>query len=236
MLISCHECGHDVSTEARSCINCGAPPRKRKSNTRQLTPPENIKLVKPYNALYHVRCESCGNALKIDDACLSAGCVTCPFDGVQINLREEGRHIEMVPGVGVLYKRFGDLFSCEGRVGVGGYWLIILILLPLFYVGLLIHPFSFPLLSMIFLPPLWVKRLHDHGLIGGWLMLPFVAILILILITVNQSGETASILEFLLRGASMLVIVVVGALVAFCPGNKKINRYGPPPSQMVIRW
>ena len=236
MLISCHECGHNVSTEARACINCGAPPRQRKSNTRQFTPPENIKLVKPYDALYHVWCESCGNALQIDDACLGAGHITCPSDGVQINLRKKGRHIEMVPGIGVLYRRFGDLFSYEGRVGVGGYWTVALILLPLFCVALLIHPFAYSLVFMIFLHPLWVKRLHDQGLNGAWVMLPIVNKLLLIgTVPIVQSGGSDPILGILL-GASMLGSVVFGIMIAFCPGNKKINRYGPPPSQMVIRW
>ncbi len=236
MLISCHECGHNVSTEARACPSCGAPPREDKSNTQPSTPAENVKLVKPYDALYYVWCKSCGNAVQITDSCLGASNINCPYDGAQINLRKKGHHIEMAPGIGVLYRRFGDLFSYEGRVGVGGYWTVALILLPLFVVLRSIHPFLYALAFIIFLHPLWVKRLHDHGWNGAWVMFPIVtSLLIIVTMPIVQSGGSDPILGILL-GVSMLVTMVLGIIIAFCPGNKKINRYGPPPSQMVIRW
>jgi len=146
------------------------------------------------------------------------------------------------------------LFSFEGRIGRGTYWLAILALIVAVAV-LTLAPFLLNseavavlllvLSQFIWLLSLWpilavgAKRLHDRNKNGWWLLvywlLPFVLIcggLSIILFDDPRTGRsgdfaTGSVLLFASLVPALFGVIELGIL----PGTKGPNLYGADPAQ-----
>jgi uncharacterized membrane protein YhaH (DUF805 family) len=188
--------------------------------------------------IYNVGCKHCRQAVRIRARRLAREeyikCTHCR------NSFRATRHQAIVePGQKVRYRRLAEIFSCEGRIGVGEYWIGVLLfgipLLPLAVfekksdggIGMTMLIFS---LLMI---PLAVKRLHDLGMSGHlyW----FIVLGHALAGSLGSKREvTASDLAF--YAVFGLVVLGFRILISFVPGGKANNKYGLGASSVTKSW
>jgi uncharacterized membrane protein YhaH (DUF805 family) len=171
VLIKCHECGGKVSTEAKACVHCGAPPRV-------------IQM-----------CHECGDVIpEGEDACKGCGAPVCgglakaetpdvpttePRDCPQPTPVVESR---VSSDCNVTSKNIiNDFFSCTGRISRKTFAIrFAILILPALLLYLLVAWFAFetrflgPLTHtawLLLFIPIYSKRLHDLNQPGEWLWL-----------------------------------------------------------------
>ncbi|MDA8973882.1 DUF805 domain-containing protein [Akkermansiaceae bacterium] len=201
--------------------------------------PQKRKKVSFAKANYSLGCRQCGRKSQIKGKVLaSRSSVDCPFCNSSIGLNNKNLNLELDESEVVQYRRIRDVFSYDGRVGVGGYWLGSLILFPLFFVAAvvgLIIPFIYPVLICAIIHPLWIKRLKDHGLNPAWVIIPLASnALAAFAILLLFAGETYPVLGYAVA-VSFLFTVPFGVVVSLVPGKKSVNRFGPPVDQLDIK-
>ena len=204
--------------------------------------PQKRKKVSFAEANYLLGCRQCGRKSQIKGKVLaSRSSVDCPFCNSSIGLNNKNLNLELDESEVVQYRRIRDVFSYDGRVGVGGYWLGFLILFPLLFVARvvgLIIPFIYPVLVVSIMHPLWIKRLKDHGLNPAWVIIPLVssalsAFITLLMPSVIFEGKSYPVLGYAFA-VSLLISVPFGLIISLVPGKKKVNRFGPPVDQIDI--
>jgi|GEM_PF-3210564 len=153
----------------------------------------------------------------------------------------------------IVYRRFRDYFTYDGRLSVGEYWLDAISVYLLFgiasafvFAALIVITESqiFGVLSNVFMSamfhPMVVKRGHDLGFPGIVSSIPMGVgaisyFFIFVILFDNDQSEFPSVGSALL---SLLILAsfVFGLVIAFSPGQKKVNRYGPMPSKVKFKW
>lgn len=248
-------------------MTCGAPPRRtanfpelqkvdlpnadqptvRLKKTTSTEPIQNVRQQSAHevsfkSAKYEIVCPKCrqtsiirGNSLRKSRTfrCLQSNCrrktdVTKLF-------------IKLAEGQQIVYKRWENLLSYNGRISVGAYWLGLLFLSPvLLLVGWL--PIVGAGLHFILLHPVWVKRLHDLGMSGHWTwiiganyLLVSISFLTQLLADSPQLG-LGGMLLYLLTIISLLANIFLGIYISFFPGTNRMNRFGPPMSSVKQIW
>jgi uncharacterized membrane protein YhaH (DUF805 family) len=153
----------------------------------------------------------------------------------------------------VVYGRTRDFFSYHGRLPVGEFWISAAaaclfpgLLLAAVYSSTYPAPpsppfvnFSIALLA-VFLHPISVKRGHDLGLSWVFGSLPLISVALGNLSGLVPEDEwrgsvIASILTNLLYLISLVSLATTLAL-AFLPGRRRVNRYGPHPRMVRFDW
>lgn len=129
-LIKCHECGHDISTEATQCPNCGAPVKKLKDTQETISrEPISFPFICPgcgyKNILPRRLCHNCRQELKTQPSLQPKTTKFCSHCGAEIDFQAE---ICPKCGVRVLQPK-----SVKSRTTA--------ILLALFLGGLGVHKF-----------------------------------------------------------------------------------------------
>jgi uncharacterized membrane protein YhaH (DUF805 family)/DNA-directed RNA polymerase subunit RPC12/RpoP len=244
MIIQCHECGSQVSTEARACVNCGAPPKISAEFGTHETSHQGDHFVSFDKAQYEVDCPTCGSAFVVKGKPLASNSfIKCPNphtagQGQQIAAGSFKR-ARLIEGQ-IIYRRWNDFFSYSGRLSVADYWLSMLLVLPALVIILLIPMVGTSIIFCGLLAPLFVKRYHDHGMRGEWVIVQCVAavtstITVLLIPNVLASGHTYPVFGFI-HGIAMLAAIVTGVIISCVPGQSKINRYGPPKSDVKRVW
>ena len=121
-------------------------------------------------------------------------------------------------------------FDFKGRASRSEFWLFMLFILLVNLAEGLVAAILPPLLSgslalavsLLLLPPnlgVTVRRLHDRGMSGWWLLLPISALLC--------AGLTGGAL---LLGDLLSLSMCIAYLTILClPGQPGPNRFGPPP-------
>lgn len=146
-LISCSDCGKDISDAAPACIHCGRPN----------VPPPPRERVAAATATYTLSCTRCGTTLAHPNA-WDGGPVDCPKCGAEFDvmdrwvlneLKEKEKDREkrastspgvaavlslVIPGAGQMYR---------GRIGLGLLWMLFVVLGYLAFIvpGVLLHLF-----------------------------------------------------------------------------------------------
>lgn len=151
--------------------------------------------------------------------------------------------MDFVPAVKAALNKFATF---SGRASRSEYWWFYLFtylisvtgsvltgLLPLFglFFGLIILALVVPTLSVT------VRRLHDTGKSGWWILLTSVAptmLLIPVVFSAIAAGENALALTGILLTIPLLgLMVIVGYITLFVlmllPGGKEANKYGESP-------
>ena len=129
----------------------------------------------------------------------------------------------------------------NGRVGRAQFWWYILVVFVLaFGVGIVagvVHLyFLSQILSLALLLPnlgMMVRRLHDSGKPGIWVLILAIpaAIMIVLGLLVVVSGGLLFGLLFLIPVVYLAALVAAVVMIYFCvqPGDPAANTYGPPP-------
>ena len=255
MIIQCHECGRNVSTEATACMSCGAPPRIS-GRTNQQSPQTEITYTNFRQATYRTTCTAClnpylikGRSLRIKDH------IKCPNPECGKRTQTEKLKITHDPKEVVIYKIIGDYFSYDGRISVAQYWLSMIMAFSIIF-GFLLLIFEFGgslrilkmndlitciyFLAFILIHPLWIKRYHDLGLRSEWVLFHLLLFLFVLnpsrpssLDMMNSSeGKYLAVFLFII----LMTNLVLGAIIAFVPGQNKPNRYGPPINLNRTKW
>ncbi len=86
-------------------------------------------------------------------------------------------------------------------------------------------------LSMCFVLPAGLRRLHDIGLNGSWLYLPIATFVLNYIAAENLPPMLVSVLNYVLWGANALLLV----LMLVKKGDASINRYGRPEAGIKLR-
>jgi uncharacterized membrane protein YhaH (DUF805 family) len=245
MITTCHECGNKVSTEAHACMACGAPPRKTKNNS---TPHDDLRSHVTFgSANYTAQCPACGNPYLARGKTLQTkDSIKCPHPGCGIFTPTRKLPIEQSKEEIINYSIVGDFFSFSGRLSLENYWISFLISIPpligvfLILLSDLKSSALFFLISLIVLLPLWIKRYHDLGMNSKWAIIQG-AFFYYLFYSVFESFQDRSdismdassiIIKFLLA----IFFLITTVFLFLIPGEKKINRYGPPSSKIRIRW
>jgi uncharacterized membrane protein YhaH (DUF805 family) len=128
----------------------------------------------------------------------------------------------------------------NGRVGRAQFWWYILVVVVLSIGVSIVASVTVHLLSTLFslamlLPNLGmnVRRLHDVGKPGIWVLILAVPLLLMILLgllVVLSAGLLFGLL-FLTPLISLLALAAAAVMIYFCvqPGDAGSNAYGPPP-------
>lgn len=242
MIIQCHECGAQVSTEARACVHCGAPPKKGSEyGTAEISASDFVSFEA---ANYEVSCPTCGSAFLVKGKLLATKeFIKCPYPhvaGQTQKISSGAIRVSRVANGHVIYRRFSDFFSYAGRISVADYWLSALIALPIHaFISLIPGP-AYPIIFFGLLHSLWVKRYHDHGMRGEWVAIQgFAAVTSsvteLLMPNVLASGQSYPAFGAI-HGIATLAALVTGIAITFIPGKSKTNRYGPPKSEVKRVW
>ena len=208
-----------------------------------------VEFVSFDQATYQLTCQSCGNDFHVKGRALAnKSHVTCPYHDASDPGRKnpvKSAKACLDDGQMICYSRIKDLFSYSGRIGVGGYWLGALLLSPLLILFMMADKSSmaryaisgFPLMFFLILHPLWVKRLHDHGLSGHWLWFNGVFSIVSSVVpaVIISSGKINPVLGFV-TGISGIGALTIGVMISFVSGQKSTNRYGPNPSTILTEW
>jgi uncharacterized membrane protein YhaH (DUF805 family) len=241
MIIQCHECGTQVSTEARACVQCGAPPQLAHGPTQTIQQEEGF--VSFEAAKYAVACPTCGGSFLVTGKSLALKpFLKCPHTHVagQSQKIPIGKVKPRLAEDQVIYRRLNDYYSCAGRLSVADYWLSALLALPFLLIAKVVTGPLYPVLVFIILYPLWVKRLQDQGMHSEWVAIQGVAavassIAALLLPKVLAGGESHPIFA-IIYGLILLVSLGFGITISFVPGENRINRYGPPKFEVKRVW
>lgn len=241
MIIQCHECGTQVSTEARACVQCGAPPQLAHGLTQTIHEEEDF--VSFEAAKYEVACPTCGGSFLVTGKSLATKpFLKCPHThaaGQSQKIRIGNVKPRLAEGQ-VIYRRLKDYYSCAGRLSVADYWLSALLVIPFLLIAKVATGPLYPILFFIILYPLWVKRLQDHGMCSEWVAIQGVAavasfIAALLLPKFLADGESYP--TFAITNAFISVVAMgFGIVISFVPGKNRINRYGPPKSEVKRVW
>lgn len=242
MIIDCHECGFQVSTEARACMQCGAPPKFTDFAEQEAT--LNLRSVSFEEARYNVTCSDCGNCVVVRGKSLSTKphikCPFCKAAGRDAKITVQSLRKASLREGQVAYRRLTDFYSYFGRVSVADYWLSVLLAIPFLFLLRLIPSPASPLVFFAALHPLWIKRYHDLGLSGGWVSIQaFVALttsIAALLMPNVLSGQSTYPNFAVIWGLATLAGFVSGIFISFAPGKAKINRYGPPKAEVKRSW
>jgi uncharacterized membrane protein YhaH (DUF805 family) len=246
MLIKCHECGSKVSTEAAACMQCGAPPKFPPSN--ESTPhPSNQPLrqrtpVRFSSARYKFVCPACRQVFTASGKRIQESkIVKCPYHkGENLKFKVSDMLFLPMDEEQVIYRRIRDFFSYYGRISVSDYWLSILPAIPILFLLKYFEGYLGPLIAIptiVILHPLWIKRLHDLGMSGNWILIPVIHVTLSILLFFSNraSSSTEPITELIILSA-MSAAQLLTLAIAFWPGQKKLNRYGPPKANVLRVW
>jgi uncharacterized membrane protein YhaH (DUF805 family) len=138
-----------------------------------------------------------------------------------------------------------SLFTAQGRSSRGRFWLVIFVLwITLALAGFMIAAWGESILAAVFaivmLPVViggmvagvfnGVKRLHDLGRSGWWLLLVLVLYLPIALVAKGASKggpDDQAVGAFLQLIASVIYLAVLGGI----PGQRTPNRFGDPPGE-----
>lgn len=244
MIIQCHECGAQVSTEARACVQCGAPPKRGSKFGNQEVRPSEDHFVSFEKAQYDATCPTCGSAFLVKGKSLATkSFIKCPHPhvaGQNQNIAVGSiKKPRLVEGQ-VIYRRLRDYYSCAGRLSVADYWLSALLVMPFLLIAKVATGPLYPILFFIILYPLWVKRLQDLGMCSEWVAIQgvaaagsFIAALLLpkVLAGIESYPNFA-----IIYGIISLVALGFGITISSVPGKNRINRYGPPKSEVKRVW
>ena len=240
MIIECSECGGKVSTEAKACMQCGAPPKVPLAC-------HDCGEVVPEGA---TMCQVCGapvrvSAPRVDPVRVDPVRVDpvrvdpVRVDPVRVDspMPTQGRVQETVapaerresldigaPSSSV----FKDYFSCSGRISRKTFAIrFAILILPAILLGYLITlPIAFSnfagavfcLVWFLVYIPISSKRLHDMNMAGDWLWMPagligFMFFLQAILVPFILKGGDASALG--LVSSIIAIVVMVASLVVY---------------------
>lgn len=257
MLINCHECGAQVSTDARACMRCGAPPRLQPESKEASPNREKInskiseehaekkaKLVSFEKAVYNIVCPICEGPLLVKAKLLSRlHFLTCSHR--HVHPTDENFSVDAIKTISlsegkVCYRRLTDFFSYSGRLSASDYWWSCLICLPLLIINRMIPGPVFPILLFGLLHSILIKRYQDLGMRGEWVAIQGATAVILtitnlLLPNTLNAGETYPTIG-VLGLIGLIASLVSGIMLAFVPGDKKCNRYGPPKSEVKRIW
>ena len=148
---------------------------------------------------------------------------------------------------------FVHLFtSPDGRIGRAAYWIGWLIILAVEVVLRLALgvPFaatpadtltargsSFLIDAVLLYPSIMVmvKRLHDRGYSGwvtGWLIVPYIVIMITNLLGISGDPEHMGVVETLLLFATSIIMIAFMIELGFRRGSAGDNEFGPEPHKL----
>jgi len=252
MLIECHECGGKVSTEAKACVNCGAPPR-----TPILC--KECGIAVPPNSGSCIECgASVRNLLTTDtSSSRSSKPILKPAPTIELSpgVHRAGlpaRNRAKTPVNNVREKDhmptiWQGIFSITGRIGRSTYWavklilfvgLVLLMMIAGEFLGILIPRMLLMTVFTLAFLPTYIKRLHDLGYRDDWILVPLIQLILaictsVVLPKVISEGQSYPILAFLYTIAT-LASFILSLMLGFTRGHQKANRYGPPPTP--IRW
>jgi uncharacterized membrane protein YhaH (DUF805 family) len=241
MIIQCHECGTQVSTEARACMRCGAPPKFVRDSNQTKDQEENFVTFE--EAEYEANCPTCGELFLVTSKSLAKKTFfNCPHPHA-VGQSQKIKIGEVKPRLAngkVIYRRLKDYYSFAGRISVGDYWLSALIAAPFLVIAKIATGPLYPILFFAILLPLFAKRLHDHGLCSEWAIIQggaaiasFIAALLIPEVLAGRETYPIFAICYVLI---LLCSIGFGITIAFIPGKNKINRYGPPTSEVKSVW
>lgn len=225
-------------------MQCGAPPKIGPEVINQEISHIADDFVSFDDAQYEVICPTCGDPFLAKGRSLAKKpFIKCPH----LHIAGQDQKIpigtiknpSLVKGH-VIYRRLTDFCSYAGRISVADYWLSSLLVLPLLLLFKLIPGPVGPLAFFALFHPLWIKRYHDHGMRGEWVTIQGVAavtssIAILLMPKVLAGRESYPIFA-LIHGIAVIACVITGIMISCMPGKPKINRYGPPKSDVKRVW
>jgi uncharacterized membrane protein YhaH (DUF805 family)/predicted RNA-binding Zn-ribbon protein involved in translation (DUF1610 family) len=224
---------------------CGAPPKKTKNNS---TPHDDLRSHVTFgSANYTAQCPSCGNQYLARGKTLQTkDSIKCPHPGCGIFTPTRKLPIELSKEEIITYSIVGDFFSFSGRLSIENYWISFLISIPPLIGVFLILLFDFKLfaffyiIALIVLLPLWIKRYHDLGMNSKWAIIQgaFFYHLFYSFFEYSQgrSDVSSDTIVIILKFFLGIALLVTSVFLFLIPGEKKINRYGPPSSKIRIRW
>jgi uncharacterized membrane protein YhaH (DUF805 family) len=150
---------------------------------------------------------------------------------------------------------FVHLFSSpDGRIGRAAYWIgwVIILVVEVLLRLLLGVPFvttpadtiavrgmSFMIDAVLLYPSIMVmaKRLHDRGYSGwvvGWLIVPYIVIMITNLLGISGDPENMGVVETLLLLATTVIMIAFMIELGFRRGVDGDNEFGPAPHKLGV--
>jgi uncharacterized membrane protein YhaH (DUF805 family) len=150
---------------------------------------------------------------------------------------------------------FVHLFSSpDGRIGRAAYWIgwVIILVVEVLLRLLLGVPFvttpadtiavrgmSFMIDAVLLYPSIMVmaKRLHDRGYSGwvvGWLIVPYIVIMITNLLGISGDPENMGVVETLLLLATTVIMIAFMIELGFRRGTDGDNEFGPAPHKLGV--
>ncbi len=216
-------------------------------------PPSPPRHVTPYhswvNDFFVTRCPSCRSQVRVEGRHLSGKRIpACPTCGSKLRLDRLPLEPENPAPYRLSYP--ARFFSYEGRAGIGDFWLLFGMPAAIpFLFGIytgdegLVPPIVSIAVRLVVLAwlipvglPAFVRRLHDRNQSGAWAW-----VLLIIIIPTPTGGSFVSddpllvpvgISQILLAAAKILLIPSILVMLGLFRGEKKFNRYGPPPSNI----
>ena len=139
--------------------------------------------------------------------------------------------------------------SPDGRIGRAAYWIGWLIILVVEVVlrlalgvpftatpadTLTVRGLSFIIDAVLLYPStmVMVKRLHDRGYSGwviGWLLVPYIVIMVTNLLGMSGDPEQMGVVEALLLFATTIIMIAFMIELGFRRGSAGDNEFGPAP-------
>ncbi len=248
MNIPCEACGKftKVPGGLAEVNSMAAPTQTRTGRHKSRSPLSGRDEVGFSKAKFRVSCPECGQVIRAKGRRFAKrrkpfNCPTCAT-----KFREEFTGAQLAEGQVLVYRRLGDWYSCDGRIGRAEYWIGLGLSLPVLVLLVLLgsstsassaeQNLAVIVFSGVLLCPLWAKRLHDIGISGQWMWLWVIGSSMAA--TYQEQGELDLSERDLLLFARVLygVGVVLKLLMAFCPGKKTGNRFGPRPSKYAKKW
>ena len=148
---------------------------------------------------------------------------------------------------------FVHLFSSpDGRIGRAAYWIgwVIILVVEVLLRLVLGVPFvttpadtfavrgmSFLIDAVLLYPSVMVmvKRLHDRGYSGwvvGWLIVPYIVIMVTNLLGMSGDPENMGVVETLLLLATTVIMIAFMIELGFRRGADGDNEFGPAPDKL----
>ena len=248
----CENCETKLSADASFCLSCGASTPSGEDEINRFTKFD----YSDYEERVDLKCSKCGND-NPENAQFCGGC-GLPLVIPAISGPQAGSHeLPMVEFIEAIKRAFQNYFKFSGRATRAEYWWFVLFTQVVGIIGVvpIIGWIISPLVSIGCIIPsisLTVRRLHDIGKSGWWLM-SWVVIAIFWVVWIIQlirqliGLEDSKILEeelweMVFKGLITEVIILTLVSVATCiwflvwfiwKGDKGPNKYGPDPRQPI---